>query len=178
MIYYVYMHNDPRCRDEMTLMLIASCQWHNEMMKLFLTRPFLQGHLWRWTCTNPAISPVLLFPFFFKEGNHKIADVHQWGSQWVGQSVRAQISEMAQWVNINFKYVIPCYVRMMHFILDFKNSQRLCELEVLFVLTSKRKSWSRNPLILLVLTYDQSRSSVTFKVKLIQIMLYFLYYCL
>ena len=57
---------------------------------------------------------------------------------------------------MNFTYVILCYVRMMHFILDFKNSQRLCELEVLFVLTSKRKSWSSNTLILLVLIYDLS----------------------
>ena len=38
--------------------------------------------------------------------------------------VPGQISEMAQWINMNFKYVIPCYVRMMQVILDFQNSQR------------------------------------------------------
>ena len=71
---------------------------------------------------------------------------------------------------MNFNYVIPFHVRMMHVILDFQNSQRwptgghfpnygkclitplICELEGWFVLTS----CSRNPLVILVLTYDLS----------------------
>ena len=75
---------------------------------------------------------------------------------------------------MNFKYVIPCYMRMMPVILDFPNLKdgrlaaifriiemlnnllNICELDVWFVLTSNRKSWSwsRNPLVLLDLTSD------------------------
>ena len=45
--------------------------------------------------------------------------------------------------------------------------------ETQYVLPSYGKAWSRNPLTLLVLTYDIcSRSSVTLRIKCIQIMLY------
>ena len=42
----------------------------------------------------------------------------------VSLAVQAQISEMTGWINMNFKYVIPFYVRMMPGTLDFPNSQR------------------------------------------------------
>ena len=55
-------------------------------------------------------------------------------------------------------------------------SPLLLHIEMQYILPAYRKSWSRNLLVILVLTFH-SRSSLTLKVKLIQILLYLLYYC-